>query len=138
MSPKNTRITNEMTGTLPEEPATAARRFASAIGVLVPFLGLLVAIYGFWGWGVTWIEVVLLLVMYTVTGLGVTVGYHRLFAHRSFQAPRPVEFLLASTAEESQILGFAQQCLAQTVEPGLMGKVLATRSVVVHGSSWSS
>ena len=95
MSPKNTRITNEMTGTLPEEPATAARRFASAIGVLVPFLGLLVAIYGFWGWGVTWIEVVLLLVMYTVTGLGVTVGYHRLFAHHSFQAVRPLRFLLA-------------------------------------------
>jgi stearoyl-CoA desaturase (delta-9 desaturase) len=33
--------------------------------------------------------------MYTVTGLGITVGYHRLFTHRSFETVRPVEFLLA-------------------------------------------
>jgi len=37
-------------------PATlpTAQRFASAAGVFVPFLGLIVAVYGLWGWGVTW------------------------------------------------------------------------------------
>jgi len=73
----------------------ASHKVASAAGVLVPFLGLIVAIYGLWGWGVTWLELALLLVMYTAAGLGVTVGYHRLFAHRSFEAVRPVKFLLA-------------------------------------------
>ncbi|MCO6435501.1 MAG: fatty acid desaturase [Phycisphaerae bacterium] len=75
------------------QPAT--QRFAAAVGVVVPFLGLVVAVYGFWGWGVTWTELALLTGMYTVAGLGVTVGYHRLFAHRSFEAVRPVKFLLA-------------------------------------------
>lgn len=71
------------------------QRVTAAIGVLVPFAGLVVAVYGLWGWGVTWMELMLLAVMYTTTGLGVTVGYHRLFAHRSFEAVRPVRFLLA-------------------------------------------
>jgi stearoyl-CoA desaturase (delta-9 desaturase) len=78
-------------------PATlpTAQRIASAVGVIVPFLGLVVAVYGLWGWGVTWTELALLLVMYTATGLGVTVGYHRLFAHRSFETVGPVKFVLA-------------------------------------------
>jgi stearoyl-CoA desaturase (Delta-9 desaturase) len=33
--------------------------------------------------------------IYTLTGLGVTVGYHRLFTHRSFKTTRPVRALLA-------------------------------------------
>ena len=28
------------------------------------------------------------LVFYTITGLGLTLGYHRLFAHRAFEVPR--------------------------------------------------
>jgi len=75
--------------------APAAQRFAAATGVVVPFLGLVVAVYEVWGWGVSWMELAVLLVMYTATGLGVTVGYHRLFAHRSFDALQPVRFILA-------------------------------------------
>ena len=33
--------------------------------------------------------------MYTLTGLGITVGYHRLFTHRSFKTTRTVRVLLA-------------------------------------------
>src|SRR2546423_13624186 len=33
--------------------------------------------------------------MYVLTALGVTVGYHRLFTHRSFQAVRPVQYASA-------------------------------------------
>jgi stearoyl-CoA desaturase (delta-9 desaturase) len=33
--------------------------------------------------------------MYLLTGFGTTVGYHRLFTHRSFEAPRPVRWVLA-------------------------------------------
>ncbi len=32
--------------------------------------------------------------MYVVTGLGITVGYHRLFTHRAFQTVRPIKFIL--------------------------------------------
>jgi len=88
------RVNNDHVG-LPPATFPAAHRLASAAGVLVPFLGLIIAIYGLWGWGITWVELMLLLVMYIFAGLGVTVGYHRLFAHRSFEAVGPVKFLLA-------------------------------------------
>jgi fatty-acid desaturase len=42
----------------------------------------------------TWSGLVVCLVLYVLTGLGVTVGYHRLLTHRSFQTPRVVEYLL--------------------------------------------
>jgi stearoyl-CoA desaturase (delta-9 desaturase) len=35
------------------------------------------------------------IVLYTIRGIGITVGYHRYFTHESFRAPRPVAFLLA-------------------------------------------
>jgi len=39
--------------------------------------------------------VVAFLVMYSVCGLGLTAGYHRLFAHRSFWVPKWLEHLIA-------------------------------------------
>jgi stearoyl-CoA desaturase (delta-9 desaturase) len=40
-------------------------------------------------------EVVLLCSMWLLTGLGITVGYHRLFTHRTFKAAQPVAIALA-------------------------------------------
>lgn len=34
-------------------------------------------------------------VLYVVRGLGITAGYHRLLAHRSYRTSRPVQFMLA-------------------------------------------
>src|SRR5665213_2583464 len=39
-----------------------------------------------WGHGVSWLDLILGAVLYTITGLGVTVGYHRMLTHRSFTA----------------------------------------------------
>jgi stearoyl-CoA desaturase (delta-9 desaturase) len=33
--------------------------------------------------------------MYLLTGLGITVGFHRLITHRSFQTSKPIEYSLA-------------------------------------------
>jgi sn-1 stearoyl-lipid 9-desaturase len=43
----------------------------------------------------SWSGLVVCLVLYLLVGLGVTMGYHRLLTHRSFQTPRPVEYVLA-------------------------------------------
>jgi stearoyl-CoA desaturase (delta-9 desaturase) len=43
---------------------------------------------------VGWPEVALLVVTYVATGVGMTVGYHRFLAHRSFEAPPAVEAVL--------------------------------------------
>ena len=37
----------------------------------------------------------MLAITYTLTGLGITVGYHRLFTHRSFKTTRSVRAVLA-------------------------------------------
>ena len=37
-----------------------------------------------------------MLVLYAMTGLGITVGYHRLLAHRSFRVPRMWEYTLVT------------------------------------------
>ncbi len=70
-----------------KKPSSAALRterlFALGVAV-VPFLGVLVAIV--WH-AMTVVDAAVLFVMYTITGLGITVGYHRLFTHRSFECP---------------------------------------------------
>jgi stearoyl-CoA desaturase (delta-9 desaturase) len=63
--------------------------------VVVPFLALAAAVPMVWGWGLTWTDVVLAVVFYVVTVLGVTVGFHRYFTHGSFKASRPLRIALA-------------------------------------------
>jgi stearoyl-CoA desaturase (delta-9 desaturase) len=48
-----------------------------------------------WGGMLRWQDLLVLAITYTLTGLGVTVGYHRLFTHRSFKTTRAVRALLA-------------------------------------------
>ena len=48
-----------------------------------------------WGGALNWPDLLVLAILYTLTGLGITVGYHRLFTHRSFKTSRPVRAVLA-------------------------------------------
>ncbi len=64
------------------------------IGLTVPPLGMVAAIILIWYWGFSWVDLGLLAGMYVLTVIGVTVGFHRLFTHRAFQAARPVQFAL--------------------------------------------
>ncbi len=70
-------------------------KIATGIAVFLPLVGLIVAVWGLWGWGFTWVELALLAVMYFATGFGITIGYHRLFTHRSFETFGVVKFVLA-------------------------------------------
>jgi len=86
-----------------------AVRIVNLGAVIVPLLGLIAAVVLLWGRGLSWLEFVLLLGMYLLTVLGVTVGYHRLFTHRSFEAPRLVKGVLAvlgSMAVEGPLLNW--------------------------------
>lgn len=62
-------------------------------------LGPVVALAAFlpFGWGrvITTGDVVVATVFYIVTGLGIAVGFHRLFTHRSFKANRVLKVVLA-------------------------------------------
>ena len=65
---------------------TRAERIANLYGVVLPFLGVLAAIVLLWNQAVGAADLAILIVMYLLTGLGVTVGYHRLLTHRAFQS----------------------------------------------------
>jgi stearoyl-CoA desaturase (delta-9 desaturase) len=69
--------------------------------VVVPFLGLLAAVASVWGWGFSWVEFGVLAGMYLLTAVGITVGFHRLFTHRAFDANRVVQFILAALGSMS-------------------------------------
>ncbi|GJL63949.1 MAG: hypothetical protein NPIRA04_26030 [Nitrospirales bacterium] len=42
----------------------------------------------------SWVDWTMFVILYIFTGLGITVGYHRLFAHRSFKCAKWVEMVL--------------------------------------------
>jgi stearoyl-CoA desaturase (Delta-9 desaturase) len=52
----------------------------------LPFAGLATAVWLLWGHGLGFADVLLAAGFYTVTGLGISVGFHRLITHRSFTA----------------------------------------------------
>jgi len=70
-------------------------RVITLLVVVVPLLGLVAAPFFLWGWGFSWTDMGLLLGMYLLTALGITVGFHRLFTHRSFETYGWVKFVLA-------------------------------------------
>jgi stearoyl-CoA desaturase (Delta-9 desaturase) len=71
---------------LEDEPSSALQRYLVGLFVAVPLAALVAAIPLLWGWGLGWHDVVIALVFSCVSGLGVTVGYHRYFTHGSFRA----------------------------------------------------
>jgi stearoyl-CoA desaturase (delta-9 desaturase) len=71
---------------------TRAERIANMIGVVVPFLGLIAAIFLLWQSWVDWIDLGIMAVLYLLYGLGITVGFHRLLTHRAFKTYKPLEY----------------------------------------------
>jgi stearoyl-CoA desaturase (Delta-9 desaturase) len=75
---------------------TRAHKISNLIGAIVPFLAFIAAIVLLWNSIVDWSDLAVLAMMYVVAGLGVTIGYHRLLTHRSFQTSKPMEYLFAT------------------------------------------
>jgi stearoyl-CoA desaturase (Delta-9 desaturase) len=79
------------------------------LAVVIPFLATLAAIVLLWNSAVSATDLAILAVMYLVTGLGVTVGFHRLLTHRSFQVPKPLEYgfaVLGSMAVQGPVMAW--------------------------------
>jgi stearoyl-CoA desaturase (delta-9 desaturase) len=78
--------------------------------VLVPFVATLYAIWLLWEQAVSWQDLTLLLATYVPISLGVTIGYHRMLAHRGFRA-HPVAraglLILGSMALEGAAIDWA-------------------------------
>ncbi len=63
-------------------------RTINLIVTVVPFGLLALAMWLAWGGVLGWPDLLVLAIMYTATAFGITVGFHRLFTHRSFKTGR--------------------------------------------------
>jgi stearoyl-CoA desaturase (delta-9 desaturase) len=77
------------------EPAGRSIIGVMVVMVTVPFLALVAALPIAWGWGLSWLDIILGLSLYLVSGLGVSVGLHRYFTHGAFKAARWLRITLA-------------------------------------------
>ncbi|HUR61836.1 MAG TPA: acyl-CoA desaturase [Candidatus Thermoplasmatota archaeon] len=62
--------------------------------VALPLLAFVYAITTFWGAGVGLFEILLLVGMWTFTGLGISLGFHRMLTHRAYTATAPTRAVL--------------------------------------------
>src|SRR6266571_7082365 len=80
------------------------------IGVIVPFLATVLAVYLLWERAVSWSDLMFLAIMYSLIKLSEEVGIHRMLSHRSFQPHPAVKFVLlvlGSMAVEGPVLEWA-------------------------------
>src|SRR6266702_4069689 len=80
---------------LEPEPSGTGERILVGLFVAVPMLALLAAVPLAWGWGLGWRDIVIAVVFYAISGLGISMGFHRYFTHGSFKATRAFKIALA-------------------------------------------
>ena len=79
---------------LDEKQARFQRRTILVTSIL-PFVGFALAVWSLWGNGLSMVDAGIFLGMYVFTGLGVTVGYHRMLTHGSFESKPALRAVLA-------------------------------------------
>ncbi|MFC7305913.1 acyl-CoA desaturase [Streptomyces monticola] len=98
--------------TPPPPPRHTSERLyvtVTALIVVLPFLALGLAVWLLWGRLIHTTDVLLALALYVVTGLGVTVGFHRGLTHGGYRAARPVRIALAvagSMSFQGDVIGW--------------------------------
>jgi stearoyl-CoA desaturase (Delta-9 desaturase) len=77
------------------EQTTRTSRVITLVAIAAPPIGLVVAAGQLWGVALSWVDLILFLVLYVLCGLGTTVGFHRLFTHKSFETTKAVRATFA-------------------------------------------
>lgn len=75
-------------------PLSFGLKVANLIAVILPFVGLVAAAVLLWGVAFDWVHLALMAGMYAITVLGITVGFHRQFTHKSFETSKAVRAIL--------------------------------------------
>ena len=94
------------------EPVSLVARVGTIAAVVLPLVGFCVAVATLWGWGFGWVDFGLLIGMYLFTAVGITVGFHRLFTHKSFETNAALRFIIAalgSMAVQGSVLRWVAQ-----------------------------
>ncbi len=116
---------------------TRDRIITGTITVL-PFVGLGIVCWQAWNEALRWSDVIVFLICYPATALGVTVGFHRLFTHRAFKARQPVRAALAilgSAAIEGPITAWVADHRKHHAYSDIDGDPHSPH--VEHGGGWT-
>ena len=84
-------------------------RVITGIVTAFPVLSLFFVGWQLWASLLRWNDIFVFLLLYVLTGLGVTVGFHRLLTHRAFKTTRPVRAglaILGSAAIEGPVISW--------------------------------
>ncbi len=85
-------------------------RAVVAGAIVLPLLATVYAIWLLWESWIGWSELALLVGLYAATGLGITLGFHRLLTHRSFETGpvvRGIFLALGSMANQGRCIDWA-------------------------------
>jgi len=88
---------------------TRTEKIANLGAVVVPFAATVAAVVLLWNDLVGLSDLAMMGALYVLTGLGVTVGFHRLLTHRSFRTSKPLEYafaVLGSMAVQGPVIGW--------------------------------
>jgi stearoyl-CoA desaturase (delta-9 desaturase) len=84
-------------------------RFLTGTVTVLPFIGLGIAGWQLWNSALHVSDLIVFAIVYTLTGLGITVGFHRLLTHRAFKTKpwvRGVFAALGSAAIEGPVVSW--------------------------------
>ena len=88
-------------------PGKRLDQIANAAATILPVLGLGGVAWQVWGSALHWQDLVVFAVMMSFAGFGITVGFHRLFTHRSFKTSpfmRAFFAIIGSAAVEGPVI----------------------------------
>ena len=108
----NESASSEVALSTDNEPYSRGARIGTIFAVVLPLVGFAFAMVSLWGWGFGWVDFGLLVGMYALSALGITVGFHRYFTHKSFETNAVVRFILAalgSMAVQGSVLRWVAQ-----------------------------
>jgi stearoyl-CoA desaturase (delta-9 desaturase) len=93
------------------EPVVSERRDRVIAGIVtaVPIFSLFFVGWQLWASLLGWNDIFVFLLLYVLTGFGVTVGFHRLLTHRAFNTTRSIRAVLAilgSAAIEGPVISW--------------------------------
>jgi stearoyl-CoA desaturase (Delta-9 desaturase) len=109
----------------------------TAIVTVAPALGLGWAAWEAWGGLLRWQDLLVFAITYFLTGVGITVGFHRLLTHRSFctgAAVRGVLAALGSAAVEGPVIEWVSQHRMHHAHSDREGDPHSPH--VGHGTGW--
>jgi stearoyl-CoA desaturase (delta-9 desaturase) len=112
-------------------------RIIVAVVTAVPIISLGLVAWQLWAQLLGWSDLVVFGLMYVLTGLGVTVGFHRLLTHRAFATTRPIRVVLAvlgSAAIEGPVISWVADHRKHHAFSDLPGDPHSPH--VDHGGGW--